>query len=98
MRLENVMSEQFVRVPSDAPMWRFQVTSADATLERVRQYLPSNFRVHEQLSLLDDPRKQSLLVVTGTDVAGWTVTYVRERLLSGLIATTEPTCESRCAR
>lgn len=82
-----------VQIPDNAPMWRFEITSADATLERVAAYLPSNYRVHEELSLDPD---HSLLVVTGTDVAGWDVAYVRDRLASELIASTAPVREGRC--
>lgn len=82
------MSE-FVRVPEGATAWRMDVTSQDATLERVAAYLPSNFRCHETISLIGETG----LVITGVDVSGWTVTYVRERLMSGLIATADPVTE-----
>ena len=83
-----------VRIPQGATHWRFEITSEDATLERVAAYLPSNYRVHEQLSLVDD--HPPLLIVTGVDVEGWTHKWVRERLMSGLIASTVPTRERRC--
>lgn len=76
------MSHTHVKVPEDAPMWRSEAVGVGVTLERVAAYLPNNFRAHE-VSSLDGVTN---VVVTGTDVAGWTLRdYVEPRLASGLI-------------
>ena len=54
-------------------------------LERVRQYLPSNYS-----AVYDETR--DCIVVAGTDQAGWTLDgYVLPRLASGLIFASEVT-------
>lgn len=88
------MSDEFVKVPTDAPMWRASVANADATLERVAAYLPNNFRCHEVRDLAGTVE----LVVTGTDVAGWTMRdYVEPRLGSGGIVLADVRQEGRAS-
>ncbi len=63
--------------PVSTPVRTAKVTSKDATFERVRPYLPSNY----DLEVRDDG-----LYVTGIDRSGWTLDdYVLPRLASGLI-------------
>jgi hypothetical protein len=51
------------------------VVSQDSTLEQIERYLPSNY----------EAREVTLIVIEGTDNAGWTMEdYVIPRLASGL--------------
>lgn len=60
---------------------RAEVTSADATLEGVKAYLPSNYTAHLEGDLM-----WPIIVIEGHDDAGWTLDgYVIPRLASGLI-------------
>lgn len=58
------------------------VTTRDATLERVAQYMPSNYSATQD--------EQGVIWITGEDKAGWTLDdYVLPRLASGLIFATK---------
>jgi hypothetical protein len=67
------------------PVVRKAVVTNVSDLERVRAYLPQNYRA-------DQTNGQGPIVIHGKDNAGWTLDdYVIPRLASGLIVATEIT-------
>lgn len=60
----------------------------DSNVERVKRYLPGNYRVAGEG--LDEEFGIAYTLVEGTDLAGWTLDgYVIPRLASGLIRCVE---------
>jgi hypothetical protein len=60
------------------PVTRQAVVSSDVDVDALRRYLPSNYDAVVSAG--------GVVIITGTDVAGWTLDgYVIPRLASGLI-------------
>lgn len=75
---------------SDAPpLVRYaSVANADSG-EQVARYLPDNYEVYGH-RFPDGPTAKMVVLIRGTDVAGWTMEdYVIPRLASGLLWATE---------
>lgn len=68
---------------------RFAAVTGARSADEVSAYLPSNYEVYGH-RFPDGPSGRIVILIRGSDVAGWTLNdYVIPRLASGLMACTE---------